>query len=79
MVAAISQEKLLSKKRIEQTFKMFDQDGNGFIEKEELKALMGNLEMDHQEWLDLIEEYDTNGDGKVSASQLTLALLRGVH
>lgn len=44
---------------------MFDTDGNGYIEKEELKALMGNLEMDHEDWLSLIEEYDTDKDGRV--------------
>ena len=31
---------------------------------------MGNLEMDHQDWLDLIEEYDTDGDGRVSLNQI---------
>ena len=45
---------------------MFDTDGNGFIEKDELKELMGNLEMEHEDWLVLIEDYDTDGDGRVS-------------
>lgn len=45
---------------------MFDTDGNGFIEKEELKELMGNLEMGQDDWLVLIEDYDTDGDGRVS-------------
>lgn len=45
---------------------MFDTDGNGFIEKEELKELMGNLEMGQDDWLVLIEDYDTDGDGRVN-------------
>lgn len=65
VVAAISQEKLLSKKRIEQAFKLFDSDGNGYIEKHELIDVMGNIEMDQEEWMELIEEYDTDNDGRV--------------
>jgi Ca2+-binding EF-hand superfamily protein len=44
---------------------MFDTDGNGYIEKDEIKELMGNLDMEVDDWLLLIQEYDTDGDGKV--------------
>lgn len=46
VVAAMQQEKLLSKGKIEKAFRMFDQDGNGFIEKEELQNIMGGTELD---------------------------------
>jgi calcium-dependent protein kinase len=33
LMAAMNQEKLLSMKKIEQAFKIFDLDGDGFISK----------------------------------------------
>lgn len=29
---------------------MFDQDGNGFIEKDELQQIMGGTEMNEETW-----------------------------
>ena len=46
IVAAMNIEKLISIKKIEQAFKIFDQDNNGFINKQELENIMGELEDD---------------------------------
>lgn len=35
-MAAMNQEKLLSVKKIEQAFKIFDTDGDGYISKSEM-------------------------------------------
>lgn len=40
IVAAASRERLLHNKQIEKVFKLFDSDGNGYIEWEELKEAM---------------------------------------
>jgi calcium-dependent protein kinase len=66
VVATINQNALLKKEKIAQAFQMFDQDGNGFIDKKELKAVMGGINLTDEEWDLLIAEYDTDKDGMVS-------------
>ena len=40
-------------------------DGNGFISKGELEIIMGGIELEESQWKQIINECDTNGDGKV--------------
>jgi hypothetical protein len=40
-------------------------DGNGFITKEELEIIMGGIPIDEAAWKVILEEADTNKDGKV--------------
>lgn len=51
---------------MEKAFKMFDSDGNGFIEKSELSAILGGTELSEDTWNNILLECDLNGDGKVS-------------
>ena len=44
---------------------MFDEDGNGLIEKEEIENLMGGQIIEEEVWLEFINESDFNKDGKV--------------
>ena len=67
VVAAMNREKLLSSKKLEQAFSMFDQDGDGFITRAELANVMGGIELDDSQWRALVEEVDTNKDGKVTS------------
>lgn len=66
LVAAMNREKLLSSKQIEKAFKMFDDDGNGFIDLEELKMAMSGVKMSDEKWRNIITKYDVDGDGVVS-------------
>ena len=48
---------------------MITQDGSGYLELEEIKAIFnpGNQRnINDQVWLDLIKEVDANSDGKVN-------------
>lgn len=65
IVAAADQERLLHSKQIEQVFQIFDADGNGFIEWDELKEAMACVQMKDSDYKSLIKEYDQDGDGKV--------------
>lgn len=42
-----------------------NQDGNGFISKNELENIMGGIELDDSQWKTIIQECDANGDGMV--------------
>lgn len=79
LIAAMNEEKLLNKNKIEQAFKMFDEvtifhylvfncknkDGDGFITKTELENIMGGVPMDEETWKVILEESDNNHDGMV--------------
>ena len=64
-MAALTEEKLLNKNKMEQAFKMFDTDSDGFITREELETIMGGVPMDEMTWKAILEESDINKDGKV--------------
>ena len=63
-MAAINEEKVISIKKVEQAFKIFDADGDGFISKQEIEDVMGELNQDV--WKLFLEETDGNNDGKIS-------------
>ena len=60
----LKEEKLLN------TFNLFDIDGNGTIDKDELKKILGShndfKDMSEEYWDNLIKEADSNGDGTVN-------------
>jgi len=72
VMATINRQKLLSKDRLESAFKMFDKDGSGYLEIDEIKAIFnpgGQRNIDEKVWEDLIREVDPNGDGKISLNE----------
>ncbi|CAK75708.1 unnamed protein product (macronuclear) [Paramecium tetraurelia] len=71
-MAAINQEKLLSVQRVEQAFKIFDLNGDGFISKQELESIMGDLGDDV--WSQILSDCDGNNDGKISYEEFVRML-----
>ena len=65
LVATANEYKNVSRKRVEQTFKIFDQDGDGFIDRKELTNVMGAFEINDEEWRAMIKDIDRDEDGKV--------------
>lgn len=47
---------------------MFDEDGNGYIDLNELKTAMSGVKLRDDEWRELIIKYDADNDGVVSIS-----------
>lgn len=78
-VAAMNREKLLNSKQIEIAFKMFDEDGNGYIDLTELKTAMSGVKLSDEEWKDLIEKYDEDNDGVVSAFLISVVTLLDIY
>jgi len=85
VTATINRATMLSKARLETTFKLFDQDGDGFLVAEEFKEFLnpdqhkykkhmnakGEL-VEHDEekiWADLMSQVDRNKDGKISLKE----------
>ena len=61
---------------IHELFQGLDLDHNGFITQSELKSILAeyNIKASEQEVSNLIELYDSNGDGKIDCSELTLGI-----
>merc|ERR1712050_177296 len=53
---------------IREAFQVFDGDGNGFINRQELACVMGNLgiELSSEEVQSMIDEADQDGDGQIN-------------
>lgn len=71
----MNQDRLLHSKQIEKAFKLFDDDGNGFIDLGELKGAMNGLKLTDREWKELIKQYDSDGDGVISCDEFKNLLL----
>ena len=69
LIAATNRQKVLNQEKLEQTFKMFDKDGNGSISMDEIRSILGNSFTDPKVLEGIIKECDTNGDGEISMSE----------
>ena len=67
VVASINQSLLLKKEKIAQAFEMIDLDGDGQIDKKELKLAMGGINLDEDDCENIIREYDLDNNGKVNS------------
>jgi len=71
-MATIDRANLLSKKRLETAFKMFDADGSGTISIDEIKKIFGGAgNVSDSVWTRLVEEIDDNGDGMISFKEFS--------
>jgi len=59
---------VIAEDEIREAFKVFDSDGNGFINRQELRYVMLNLgeNMGEEEIECLIDEIDIDGDGQIN-------------
>ncbi len=69
LISATNRQSVLNKEKLEQTFKMFDKDGNGSISLDEIRSVLGNGFTDKKSLEQIIKECDTNGDGEISMSE----------
>ena len=63
----MAKQQCLGPEELEQAFRMFDKDGDGFIDARELRHLLTNLgeKLSEEEVDEMIAEVDIDGDGKV--------------
>lgn len=67
LLATVDHKKLLSQERMTQVFKMFDTDGSGTIDRQEIKAFFSMTDNNEEGFVkELIDEVDANGDGEIS-------------
>ena len=72
--ATINREKFLSKKRLKTAFRMFDKDGDGSINKEELKKVFKQIKCDEEVWEELMKEVDKDNDGEINFREFKMMM-----
>eukprot|EP01083_Nonionella_stella_P229358 811881_1 len=62
--------------KLKEAFALFDKDGSGSIEKEELLDILINLDprMTREEFEKLVEEYDQDGDGQINWEEFIILM-----
>lgn len=78
IAAAFNRELLLSQQNLDAAFKIFDADGNGVIDLNELKQVFarGNASGKTEEvWKELMESADTNKDGVIDFAEFQNSML----
>ena len=64
--AAIDKKKLLTEEKLKAAFGLFDRNGDGDIEANELKEVIGDdNNIDNNVWLQMIQEVDLDGNGVI--------------
>ena len=62
LTSVIDSQKILTEDRLKKAFDMFDKDGSGAIDLDEIKVYFGGND---KLWKKVIKEIDLNGDGQV--------------
>merc|ERR1719453_214563 len=67
-----------SKAELEAMFQAIDKNGDGQLEKDEIKEYLGNRGVSDEDIESMIKGADKDGDGKINASEWTRAILSNV-
>jgi len=83
VVASMFQKDLLDDKRLQAAFHMFDSDGDGFIDADNVKKVLsrsGALQDDMDEYINnkIVAEFDHDGDGKISYDDFKFMMFQTV-
>lgn len=65
VMATMSDKHTMTNDKLQLAFKLFDKDGNGSIEADEIKAVLGDSKMTSEQIDDIINQVDENGDGSI--------------
>lgn len=74
--ATIDKKKLLTEKKLESAFRLFDKNGDGFISAKEIKDVLGkDSQLSDDVWNQIVKEVDVNGDGEISLEEFKQMML----
>ena len=73
-MATCNRKRMLSMDKLEKTFKMFDKDGSGALDINELKEAFSGAAIPDDVWDEVIKEVDENKDGEVIFNNLVASL-----
>mmetsp|Transcript_33829 Transcript_33829/g.32943 ORF Transcript_33829/g.32943 Transcript_33829/m.32943 type:complete len:178 (-) Transcript_33829:46-579(-) len=75
-VATINKRSILQEEKLKGAFELFDKDGSGSINANEIKEVLGIGKKfgDEKIWNEIIMEVDVNGDGEISFDEFKLMM-----
>ena len=76
-MAAIGRHKVLERKRLEDVFRSIDIDGNGFIDVQELRTMLGRFINDPKCIEEFLVAADTNKDGLIDVHEFIKVMRKG--
>ncbi|XP_022769240.1 calcium-dependent protein kinase 29 isoform X1 [Durio zibethinus] len=80
VTATMHRHRLESEENIKQAFKFFDKDSSGFITRDELRQAMTEYGMGDEATIDeVIEDVDTDGDGRINYEEFVAMMKRGTQ
>ncbi len=68
-IIALEHERKISQKKLQEAFKYFDINQDGFVSKNELEHILGDIQIEEVIWEDILGEVDTNGDGQLNLEE----------
>ena len=74
ILAAIGRKKVLEREKLEEVFKSMDIDGNGFIDKEELRTVLSRFIRDSHAIEEFVKIADSNKDGLIDLPEFIKAM-----
>lgn len=74
VVAAMKRDKMVTRQKLEQTFKSLDLDGDGYVTRQEFLKVIGGLNNDDELWEEVVNQCEVK-NGVVS-SKSNFRLLR---
>ena len=79
LTANVRLSEVLTNEKLQAVFNLFDIDHNGRITLEEIKSMLGGDVMNQagisdENWKEILEEVDDNGDGEISFEEFKLMM-----
>jgi calcium-dependent protein kinase len=74
--ASMNKKTMLSKDNLQAAFEAFDADQNGFITVEEIKYIMGSVQVVDSVWEEVLQEVDHDGNGKIDLGEFVELMLK---
>lgn len=77
ITGSMDRKNIITDKKLEAAFRLFDKNGDGFISPEEIKSVLGKRsKKDDNYWLEIVKEVDLNGDGEISLEEFKSLMLK---
>ena len=71
---------IISDKKLDAAFRLFDKNGDGFISPQEIKNVLGKKnKKDDSYWNTIVKEVDQNGDGEISLAEFKTLMLNALE
>ncbi len=69
---------IFNDERLEHAFKLFDKNGDGMINANDIKSVLGDGKISSDIWNNIISEVDINGDGEISIDEFKQIMMKSI-